>query len=539
MGLEKAPWSLIRIKGDHHVSGTQIDDSQVSSRTSRETVNSGNALLSKIYTRKIRWREGQYSLIIITAALTVFGLVQILFPPFDILLSLRIRMTPGLPAYDWWVVPPKDAIVKIYLFNVTNSERFLNKTDNKLKLEEVGPIVFREILVHKNVVFNDNGTLSYTSNRTLQYAPEINPVNLLNKTLVMPNVAVFFTASYLYDATFFVRVGLNLMMRSLKSELFKTNTVHNFLWNMTDPILDTSQKIAPFLVPSKNVGILHRIYEKYEDNVTVYIGPTFTQEDFFRIDKFDGSKFLPGLQECELVKGSFNDLMYNQKMTKNMTVRFYRKELCRVANLKYTRDIEKYSLNGYRYEMEPNFYDRIFPATEDCYHGTPSLPNGLIDVSVCNYGVSTAASHPHFLYGDSILRDSVEGLKPDKEKHTSFIEVEPITGVPIIAAARSQVNLVVKNMKGFSEKLNQFSNLNIPLAWIEVVQESLPLKVQWLVYIQVVILPIFQKILVIFTFLCALFALGIFLSRRRQQTKNLHTTSNKTLTFETEKFLKR
>ncbi|XP_072382219.1 scavenger receptor class B member 1-like isoform X4 [Diabrotica undecimpunctata] len=472
MGLEKAPWSLIRIKGDHHVSGTQIDDSQVSSRTSRETVNSGNALLSKIYTRKIRWREGQYSLIIITAALTVFGLVQILFPPFDILLSLRIRMTPGLPAYDWWVVPPKDAIVKIYLFNVTNSERFLNKTDNKLKLEEVGPIVFREILVHKNVVFNDNGTLSYTSNRTLQYAPEINPVNLLNKTLVMPNVAVF-------------------------------------------------------------------IYEKYEDNVTVYIGPTFTQEDFFRIDKFDGSKFLPGLQECELVKGSFNDLMYNQKMTKNMTVRFYRKELCRVANLKYTRDIEKYSLNGYRYEMEPNFYDRIFPATEDCYHGTPSLPNGLIDVSVCNYGVSTAASHPHFLYGDSILRDSVEGLKPDKEKHTSFIEVEPITGVPIIAAARSQVNLVVKNMKGFSEKLNQFSNLNIPLAWIEVVQESLPLKVQWLVYIQVVILPIFQKILVIFTFLCALFALGIFLSRRRQQTKNLHTTSNKTLTFETEKFLKR
>ncbi|XP_050501599.1 scavenger receptor class B member 1 isoform X2 [Diabrotica virgifera virgifera] len=539
MGLDKVLWRFIRVKGDDNVSGTQIEDSQVSSRTSRETVNSGNALLSKIYTRKIRWREGQYSLIIISAVLTVFGLVQILFPPFDLLLDLRIRMTPGLPAYEWWVVPPKDAIVKIYLFNVTNSERFLNKTDNKLKLEEVGPIVFREILVHKNIVFNDNGTLSYTSNRTLQYAPEINPVNLLNKTIVMPNLAVFFIASYLYDASFFIRVGLNMMMRSLKSELFKTDSVHNFLWNTTDPILDTSQKIAPFFVPSKNVGILHRIYENYEDNVTVYIGPTFPHEDFFRIDKYDGSKFLPGLRECEIVKGAFDDLMYNQKLTKNMTLRFYRKELCRVANLKYARDIEKYSLNGYRYEMEPHFYDRIYPATEDCYHGTPSLPNGLTDVSACNYGVSLAASHPHFLYGDNVLRESVEGLKPDKEKHTSFTEVEPITGVPIIAAARSQCNLVIKNMKGFSERLNQFSNLIIPLAWIEVVQESLPLKVQWLVYIQVVILPTFQKILVIFTFLCALLALGIFLSRRRHQTKQAHSASNKTLTFEAENFLKR
>uniref|UniRef100_A0A6P7FA55 Hsp90 co-chaperone Cdc37-like n=1 Tax=Diabrotica virgifera virgifera TaxID=50390 RepID=A0A6P7FA55_DIAVI len=39
--------------------------------------------------------------------------------------------------------------------------------------------------------------------------------------------------------------------------------------------------------------------------------------------------------------------------------------------------------------------------------------------------VSLAASHPHFLYGDNVLRESVEGLKPDKEKHTSFTEVEP------------------------------------------------------------------------------------------------------------------
>uniref|UniRef100_A0A6P7GLU9 Uncharacterized protein LOC114344237 n=1 Tax=Diabrotica virgifera virgifera TaxID=50390 RepID=A0A6P7GLU9_DIAVI len=251
-----------------------------------------------------------------------------------------------------------------------------------------------------------------------RYAPEINPVNLLNKTIVMPNLAVFFIASYLYDASFFIRVGLNMMMRSLKSELFKTDTVHNFLWNTTDPILDTSQKIAPFFVPSKNVGILHRV-----------------------------------------------------------------------------RDIEKYSLNGYRYEMEPHFYDRIYPATEDCYHGTPSLPNGLTDVSACNYEMSTddhmtcenheeadtkivhqvcklntlAKTNVLIKISDTvvliIMLENMDHLK----SHDRSGDFYGITGVPIIAAARSQCNLVIKNMKGFSERLNQFSNLIIPLAWIEVV----------------------------------------------------------------------
>lgn len=52
-------------------------------------------------------------------------------------------MVRGLPAYEWWKNPPDEVLLRVYLFNVTNSERFEHGLDSKLELNEIGPIVFR------------------------------------------------------------------------------------------------------------------------------------------------------------------------------------------------------------------------------------------------------------------------------------------------------------------------------------------------------------------------------------------------------------
>jgi len=52
-------------------------------------------------------------------------------------------MVRGLPAYEWWKNPPDQVLLRVYLFNVTNSERFESGLDSKLELNEIGPIVFR------------------------------------------------------------------------------------------------------------------------------------------------------------------------------------------------------------------------------------------------------------------------------------------------------------------------------------------------------------------------------------------------------------
>jgi len=56
-------------------------------------------------------------------------------------------MVRGLPAYEWWKNPPDEVLLRVYLFNVTNSERFENGIDSKLELNEIGPIVFRWVTI--------------------------------------------------------------------------------------------------------------------------------------------------------------------------------------------------------------------------------------------------------------------------------------------------------------------------------------------------------------------------------------------------------
>ena len=80
--------------------------------------------------------------IVTSAFLCLWGISSLIWTPFYILMRERLRMTPGLPAYEWWKNPPDEVLFKTYIFNVTNSEEFLNNTDTKLNLAEIGPLVF-------------------------------------------------------------------------------------------------------------------------------------------------------------------------------------------------------------------------------------------------------------------------------------------------------------------------------------------------------------------------------------------------------------
>lgn len=104
-----------------------------------------------------------------------------------------------------------------------------------------------------------------------------------------------------------------------------------------------------------------------------------------------------------------------------------------------------------------------------------------------------AASFPHFLNGDQALTKSISGLHPSEEKHGSYLIVEPVskkqtcissafsvravfntrhfkqlTGVPVESRARSQSNLVMHPISGFSD-IDKFSNMTIPMFWAEYV----------------------------------------------------------------------
>lgn len=91
---------------------------------------------------------------------TMLGLLSIKFTFTDIILTARLKMQPGFPAYEAWLNPTADVRLNVYIFTVENAAEFLSGTDSKIKIKEIGPIVYREYLQHRDVVFHKNSTLS-------------------------------------------------------------------------------------------------------------------------------------------------------------------------------------------------------------------------------------------------------------------------------------------------------------------------------------------------------------------------------------------
>lgn len=79
------------------------------------------------------------------------------------------------------------------------------------------------------------------------------------------------------------------------------------------------------------------------------------------------------------------------------------------------------------------------------------------------------ASFPHFYSRPGPFIEKLEGLKPDANKHTSYAIVEPILGVPLNQRAVSQSNLVTKNLRNFKSDIAKFSDMVLPMFWIEYV----------------------------------------------------------------------
>ena len=64
--------------------------------------------------------------------------------------------------------------------------------------------------------------------------------------------------------------------------------------------------------------------------------------------------------------------------------------------------------------------------------------DGLFNTQGCQ-GAPAFGSGPHFLYGDPSLVQGIEGLQPDSDKHSTFLNIEPLSGVAFQAHKRIQV----------------------------------------------------------------------------------------------------
>jgi len=54
----------------------------------------------------------------------------------------KVMLTPGGETFELWRKPPVDLYLRVWLFNVTNKEAFMEGKE-KLKVKEIGPYVYK------------------------------------------------------------------------------------------------------------------------------------------------------------------------------------------------------------------------------------------------------------------------------------------------------------------------------------------------------------------------------------------------------------
>jgi scavenger receptor class B protein 1 len=101
---------------------------------------------------------------------------------------------------------------------------------------------------------------------------------------------------------------------------------------------------------------------------------------------------------------------------------------------------------GYRFVPADNVFGTPAENPENaCFcnnaNGVCDTPSGVFNVSACQFGSPVMLSWPHFFQADPKLLNAVEGLSPNKEKHQTSVDVQPLVGNGLGGRIRSQVNI--------------------------------------------------------------------------------------------------
>jgi len=197
---------------------------------------------------------------------------------------------------------------------------------------------------------------------------------------------------------------------------------------------------------------------------------------------------VPGV--CHSIHGT-DGLAFPPAVSKEEEVWIFNDQLCRSIWLSFVEEVEVMGVTTYQFSpkdevfsMEnPNNYcycpkvERCAKPMEgedkwdmaDCRNrtlrGIGACTDGILNLQGCQ-GAPVIMSTPHFLGGDPVLIQAVEGMEPDKEKHITYLNLEPTTGLPIVAHKRIQVSVPLLQSEYFTA-LKKVQETVFPVVWVD------------------------------------------------------------------------
>ncbi|KOC68806.1 Scavenger receptor class B member 1 [Habropoda laboriosa] len=394
----------------------------------------------------------------------------------DAILS-NLELRNNTPTFLLWQRPPVGLTVKVYVFNYTNVREFESGNASKLRVEEVGPYVYRETLTRVNVVMHENQTVTYQEKRKMEWISG----NSEKDRVVVPNLPLMVVLAHSRNFHMMMQLLVTVFLTGLKSQPFLELPVGEYLWGYEDQLFENTKLLASFEPPISydKFGILVWKNGLSGDRITVHTGAD-DHRNLGMIERVNGLDNHRTWQDekCDRVYGTDGSIFPPQWVGRpNGTLHVYMKDFCRQIPLEYERRSFSNGIPTFRYALPSNVFtsscnkDSCFCSKESYDSiGTKCPPAGLFNVSRCKFGTPQR------------LLDAIDGLAPQREHRESYIEIHPRLGITVNMAMKLQLNVEVRKAVGVPFTGNLKDGAILPLIWIDSQIEDLPESIQQILY---------------------------------------------------------
>ncbi|XP_028172465.1 scavenger receptor class B member 1 [Ostrinia furnacalis] len=462
--------------------------------------------------------RGRLAVITFSIFTVALGIILSFVPWLDYIIFRELKIWNGSLSYSYWQRPGVVRLTKVYIFNVTNPQGFLENGE-KPKLVEVGPFVYREDMEKVNIKFHDNDTVTFQHNKILRFVPELS-VDKAQK-LVVPNIPLLTVTSFSPNLAGFL---FNLLVSGLaitykdRAKPFVQVTAEQLVFGYDDPLVTLAHYFYPKgKRPNSQMGLLLARNGTLDEVETIYTGQK-SMERFGYIDKINGLDHLPHWKErpCNNIRASEGSFFPPRAVTKSDIVHVYDKDLCRILPLQYRKDFYKDGIQTGLYTPPASTFEcaDVNPDNKCYCEGEKCPPRGLQNISPCQYNAPVYLSYPHFYEAEPSLLDGFEGLNPRKEKHETYFMIQPKLGVPLEGFVRVQLNLKVDRAPDIRvNNIHRFPDIIFPVMWVEEGIHEVTTPIWRWIYLATTVGPVAGPILTYSMILFGLLALAVVFLR--------------------------
>jgi len=384
-------------------------------------------------------------------------------------------------AAKWWKTPPLSPQLRVYIFNYTNYDDYINGYADKLILKELGPYIYSENSTKVQVNFNDNNTISYREHRSFEFQPKISNGRQSDQ-VVVPNVPLFSAIPHIETFNPFFRWGVKLTIQQ-ETEPFRVLPAHDFLWGYDDSLINKIKAFKP--MPFENFGMLVTRNGTSQESFTIHSGVGDLKK-LNVIDNFNGKPKLDfwSTEECNRIDGTDGSQFPPYLLDKKSQLQVFIKAFCRRFPLAYDSEVNIFDgVPAWRYKAPLNVFGSPQENKENQCYCTKSgdcAPSGVFNATLC-FDSPIYASFPHFLSGEASLFKNLEGLNPDPEKHLTYADIHARLAFPLDGASRFQINVQVT--KGGLRSLRYFDdNQILPVIWMEITSGEISKELRAMIY---------------------------------------------------------